>query len=263
MSLERVKHLDLYTLFGVDRNADEKSIKRSYRKLSRSCHPDKHPDKDTVELFHQLSDAIEVLTVKEYKKDYDKIWEAKQLKKEKDEKLDKDRKKFKEKLEQKEALHDDKELDEEDRRQQVIYKLREEGRQLLEQDQEDVLRKFESLFISKTKEDPILKIKWSKEKRTSYTEENIRSIFNKYGNIANVVVKKCSGLVEFETLAAAKIALNIETGFAENPLTIKPLFKDTESKHIFTKYPCMKSETSLNDSIKEMEEFVFAKLLQI
>ena len=101
-----------------------------------------------------------------------------------------------------------------------------------------------------------MKIKWSKEKRTSYTEENIRSIFNKYGNIANVVVKKCSGLVEFETLAAAKIALNIETGFAENPLTIKPLFKDTESKHIFTKYPCMKSETSLNDSIKEMEEFV-------
>ena len=101
-----------------------------------------------------------------------------------------------------------------------------------------------------------MKIKWSKEKKASYTEENIRSIFNKYGNIANVVLKKCSGLVEFETIAAAKIALNIETGFVENPLTIKPLFPDTESTHIFTKYPCKKSDTSLNDSIKTVTNLI-------
>lgn len=77
------------------------------------------------------------------------------------------------------------------------------------------------------------------------------------------MVKKCSGLGKFETIDAAKIALNVETGFAENPLTIKPLFKDTDSKHIFTKYPCMQSETPLNDSITEMKEFVFAKMLNI
>ena len=51
--------------------------------------------------------------------------------------------------------------------------------------------------------------------------------------------------------------------FAENPLKIKPLFKDTDSKHIFTKYPCMQSETPLNDSVTEMKEFVFAKMLNI
>ena len=108
MSLERVKHLDLYKLLEVDREADHKSIKRSFRKLSRSCHPDKNPGKDTVDLFHQLTDAIEVLTVEEHKKEYDKIWDAKRLKKEK---LDKTRKKFKEELEQKEALQDNKEPD--------------------------------------------------------------------------------------------------------------------------------------------------------
>ena len=96
--------------------------------------------------------------------------------------------------------------------------------------------KFEKLFISKTKKDPILKIKWSKEKIPLYTRENIQNIFDKYGIISNIVVRKCSGLVEFENIDSARIALNVEKGFSENPLVIKPLFADTESKHIFPKY---------------------------
>ena len=76
MSLERVKNLDLYKLLDIDRNSDQKSIKRAYRKVSRSCHPDKNPDENTVDLFHQLNDALEVLTVEKYKTEYDKIWQA-------------------------------------------------------------------------------------------------------------------------------------------------------------------------------------------
>jgi len=170
--------------------------------------------------------------------------------------------KFKEELERKESLNESKHESEEQRKI-LIEKLREEGRRLLEQDQEDMLRKFENLIISKTKENPILKIRWSKDRKALYTKESLESIFNKYGNIANVVIKKCSGLIEFESLEAAKIALNVETGFLENPLTIKPLFKDTNSKNIFTKYPCMTTKTSLDVSIKEMENFVFSKLLNI
>ena len=37
----------------------------------------------TVDLFHQLRDALEVLTIEEYKKEYDNILDAKQLKKRK------------------------------------------------------------------------------------------------------------------------------------------------------------------------------------
>ena len=40
-----------------------------------------------------------MLTVEEHKKEYDKIWDDKRLRKEKDEKFDKTRKKFREELE--------------------------------------------------------------------------------------------------------------------------------------------------------------------
>ena len=100
-----------------------------------------------------------------------------------------------------------------------------------------------------------------KRKDSTFYKTNIQNLFDKYGIISNIVVKKCSALVEFENIDAARIALNVEKGFPGNPLVIKPLFEDTESKHIFTKYPCMKSKSSVNDSILEMEEFVFSKML--
>ena len=262
MSLERVKHLDLYKLLCIDRNSDQKSIKRSYRILSRSCHPDKNLDKNTVDLFHQLSDALEVLTVENYKSEYDKIWDAKKVKKERDDNLDRQRRQFKKNLEEREACNCSEAHDEEERRQETIDKLREEARILLEKEQEDVLKKLENLFISRPKGDPILKIKWSKGNEPLYTKESIGTIFDKYGKVENIVLKGRSALIEFENIAAAKMAYNTERGFSGNPLIIKPLFEDTESKYIFTKYPCMKSKSSVNDSISEMEELVFSKLLK-
>ena len=60
--MERVKDLDLYLLLEVDTDADVKTIKKAYRKKALSCHPDKNPDNPkAVALFHQLSDALEVL----------------------------------------------------------------------------------------------------------------------------------------------------------------------------------------------------------
>nr|CAD7205309.1 unnamed protein product [Timema douglasi] len=37
-------------------------VKKAYRKKALTCHPDKHPDNPRAgELFHQLSQALEVL----------------------------------------------------------------------------------------------------------------------------------------------------------------------------------------------------------
>lgn len=57
-----VEYKDYYRILGVDRNADEKEIKRAYRRLAVKLHPDKNPgDKDAENRFKEINEAYEVL----------------------------------------------------------------------------------------------------------------------------------------------------------------------------------------------------------
>lgn len=40
---------DFYTILGVDKSADEKEIKKAYRRLAMKYHPDKNPDDPSAE----------------------------------------------------------------------------------------------------------------------------------------------------------------------------------------------------------------------
>lgn len=67
---------DYYAALGVDRNATEKEIKRTYRKLARKHHPDVNPgDKGAEEKFKLISEAHDVLTNQEKRKIYDEFGE--------------------------------------------------------------------------------------------------------------------------------------------------------------------------------------------
>ena len=54
---------DYYEILGVERNASDEEIKRSYRKLAMQYHPDRNPgNREAEEMFKEASEAYEVLS---------------------------------------------------------------------------------------------------------------------------------------------------------------------------------------------------------
>ena len=54
---------DYYDVLGVSKNADNKEIKKAYRKIAIKFHPDKNPDnKQAEENFKEAAEAYEVLS---------------------------------------------------------------------------------------------------------------------------------------------------------------------------------------------------------
>jgi len=63
---------DYYQVLGVDRKADQKEIRKAYRKLARENHPDANPnDPKAEDRFKEISQAYEVLSDAEKRKQYD------------------------------------------------------------------------------------------------------------------------------------------------------------------------------------------------
>jgi len=63
-----------YSILGVEKNASEDDIKKSYKKLALQFHPDKNPGNyETVEKFREVAEAYSVLSNKEKRNQYDMI----------------------------------------------------------------------------------------------------------------------------------------------------------------------------------------------
>ena len=62
-----------YDILGVRKDADEKTIKRAYRKLARQYHPDLNPgDKKSERRFKDINEAYEVLSDEATRRKYDR-----------------------------------------------------------------------------------------------------------------------------------------------------------------------------------------------
>ncbi len=68
---------DYYEVLGVDRSADDATLKKAYRKLAKKYHPDTNPgDKEAEAKFKEASEAYAVLSDPEKRKMYDQFGHA-------------------------------------------------------------------------------------------------------------------------------------------------------------------------------------------
>ena len=68
---------DYYEILGVDKGADDATIKSAYRKAAIKYHPDKNPDnKEAEEKFKEAAEAYEILGDKDKRARYDRFGHA-------------------------------------------------------------------------------------------------------------------------------------------------------------------------------------------
>lgn len=282
--------MDLYGLLGIDNTATTKEIKKAYRQKALTCHPDKNPDNPkAAELFHQLSQALEVLTDAAAKAAYDKICAAKKQAEERNRKLDDKRKKIKLDLEARERqaeaqrneeVQDTRSLEEE------IARLREEGSRQLEEEQRRVRERIQRereaqqtgdyaqrnpgvQRCSKSSVTPKLKLKWKckKDDKTNggYSQDILLRLLQKYGDVLNVILsstKTGSALVEFATIKAAERAFKYESGLNGNPLKISWLDGQPEVvAPVFQPGQFMSTQATLSNE-RDYESLVLMRMRQ-
>ncbi len=72
-----VSKRDYYEVLGVNKNASDDEIKKSYRKLAMKYHPDRNPgDKEAEQKFKEATEAHEVLSDKQKRARYDQFGHA-------------------------------------------------------------------------------------------------------------------------------------------------------------------------------------------
>jgi molecular chaperone DnaJ len=72
-----VSQTDFYELLGVDRSADDATLKSSYRKLAMKFHPDRNPgDEEAEAKFKEISQAYDILSDPQKRSAYDQYGHA-------------------------------------------------------------------------------------------------------------------------------------------------------------------------------------------
>lgn len=279
--MDKLKDLDLYLLLGVDPEAEESVIKKSYRKKALSCHPDKNPDNPkAAELFHQLSEALNVLTDEKARKAYDNVLKAKKANELRNRLLDSKRKKLKDDLEAREKAAFQGKSEEVlagERLKAEIERLQKEGQKQLEEEQErlqQMMREEGSTpnpNSSQVSQKPTkVKLRWKvKESTQEYNKESLKRIFCKYGQIGDIIImenkkekSKCSALVEFDNFSSASMAVSIEKGYTENPFRKIELIEENVTKANNVAKNDINESSTKNVNFNDFETIVMRQMRQ-
>lgn len=241
---KKFSEIDIYKLVGVEITATEAEIRKSYRKKALECHPDKNPDNPkAAELFHQLQDALAILSDVSARAAYDRMLRAKKASELRIQQLDSKRQKLKSDLEAREreaaagrtsVFSGGKAQTPEEMFKREFDRIMKENKKLLEDENEFLRqqiykeRQTQATLSTWDSSKHRIKIKWNVGKDDTanggYNHENLTKFLNKYGDMVALLVsskKKGSGIVEFKSQDAAEMAIAYEKGIIENPLKLE------------------------------------------
>lgn len=151
--------------------------------------------------FQKLSRIYGVLTDPAAKASYDKWIRIKEMIKKRNEELSAKRRKLKESLESKENEHYATLKEEHEARVMMksqIERLREQSQVMVQQHQEQLrtlLQNDSPDSDSSEADDVVIQATW--ERGSSYSSDQLRDMFNKYGQVEGVVKKKTKALISF------------------------------------------------------------------
>jgi curved DNA-binding protein CbpA len=70
------KHINYYDILGVERHADEKTIKFAYFKMAKKFHPDTNKNLDARQMFEMIAEAYDVLSDEKRRAEYDETGQS-------------------------------------------------------------------------------------------------------------------------------------------------------------------------------------------
>ncbi|KAG0299547.1 DnaJ (Hsp40), sub C, member 17 [Dissophora globulifera] len=209
---------DWYVVLGVERSATTKEITKAYRVKALKYHPDKNPDPKAALIFHELSQAYDLLLDPAARAAFDNLLNVKVQAKERTDRYDSARKKMKEDLESRENAFKEQQQAEKAAAMRMHYemeRLKQENIKKRAEREAELLRQADQLseaasaarqaaLNQETKSlDTTLRLKWKKKKHTFETDDLI-NIFKTFGEVDSCLSKnQGSALISFKTLAGA------------------------------------------------------------
>jgi curved DNA-binding protein CbpA len=238
---------NLYELLGLEEKTSIKKVKKGCKQQSLIHHPDKSSLPNANEIFNKIRKAYEILSDPIQKEQYDTWLESKRYHKQKASEANVERSKHIHSLAEREKQNVQKQEDAQKRKVELEQKKKQEALRVKREMEEEAIRKKEEELKEKdldkkSKVYNSIKVKWKSQPGAEYSEDLLRIIFGKYGEIRGVAVipEKKKAVIEFVHRLSAEKAYEEnkqedkeQLGISDS-LKVKLMYKEKSNKKLKT-----------------------------